>query len=316
MDLHVGRVACCGWSSAAHRALIPDDNRGPPDAAPQSRRRRDRCVRYQTHREPGLVTGILRPNARGLAPVGEEIGRMKALCWQGDGDIRCDTVPDPVIEDPRDVIIKVKSCAICGSDLHLMDGLDLQQPQPRRALVGSAQGVARGGHPLREDRHQLRQRPLPRRRLRLDQVTTDPGKIGAYTGNVVPVPVIGGPDGIVGAPLAVAGGVANAAVGVAGGALGVVSPHPRGMITDAQKAQIFSQLTAMQPGPQYEPCLWTTRFRVIRKRSTSTVRTHRRARIPACVGSRAGHCRSSTCTSRKSRKCRLRWDANRGKIAD
>ncbi len=48
---------------------------------------------------------------------------MKALCWHGKNDIRCDNVPDPRIEDPRDVIIKVTSCAICGSDLHLMDGL-------------------------------------------------------------------------------------------------------------------------------------------------------------------------------------------------
>ena len=47
---------------------------------------------------------------------------MRALCWHGKGDIRCDTVPDPVIEHPRDAIIKVSSCAICGSDLHLMDG--------------------------------------------------------------------------------------------------------------------------------------------------------------------------------------------------
>ena len=47
---------------------------------------------------------------------------MKALCWHGKGDIRCDTVPDPKIEDARDVILKVSSCAICGSDLHLMDG--------------------------------------------------------------------------------------------------------------------------------------------------------------------------------------------------
>ena len=47
---------------------------------------------------------------------------MRALCWHGKGDIRCDTVPDPVIEQPRDAIIKVSTCAICGSDLHLMDG--------------------------------------------------------------------------------------------------------------------------------------------------------------------------------------------------
>jgi threonine dehydrogenase-like Zn-dependent dehydrogenase len=44
---------------------------------------------------------------------------MKALVWHGKQDIRCDNVSDPEIEDPRDAIIKVTSCAICGSDLHL-----------------------------------------------------------------------------------------------------------------------------------------------------------------------------------------------------
>ena len=44
---------------------------------------------------------------------------MRALVWHGKEDIRCDTVSDPEIEDPRDAIIKVTSCAICGSDLHL-----------------------------------------------------------------------------------------------------------------------------------------------------------------------------------------------------
>lgn len=48
---------------------------------------------------------------------------MKALCWHGKGDIRCDTVPDPSIEHPRDAIIRVTSCAICGSDLHLYGGM-------------------------------------------------------------------------------------------------------------------------------------------------------------------------------------------------
>ena len=47
---------------------------------------------------------------------------MKALCWQGKKDIRCETVPDPKIELPRDAIVEVTSRAICGSDLHLMDG--------------------------------------------------------------------------------------------------------------------------------------------------------------------------------------------------
>lgn len=44
---------------------------------------------------------------------------MKALVWHGKEDIRCDTVTDPTIEHPRDAIVKVTSCAICGSDLHL-----------------------------------------------------------------------------------------------------------------------------------------------------------------------------------------------------
>ncbi len=48
---------------------------------------------------------------------------MKALTWHGKNDIRCETVPDPRIEDGRDAIIKVTACAICGSDLHIFDGL-------------------------------------------------------------------------------------------------------------------------------------------------------------------------------------------------
>ena len=44
---------------------------------------------------------------------------MKALVWHGKEDIRYDTVSDPELEHPRDAIVKVSSCAICGSDLHL-----------------------------------------------------------------------------------------------------------------------------------------------------------------------------------------------------
>ena len=48
---------------------------------------------------------------------------MKALVWHGKEDIRCDNdVPDPTIEDPRDVIVQITTTAICGSDLHLYDG--------------------------------------------------------------------------------------------------------------------------------------------------------------------------------------------------
>ena len=48
---------------------------------------------------------------------------MRALSWHGKHDVRVDTVPDPEIVNPKDAIIKVTSTAICGSDLHLYDGV-------------------------------------------------------------------------------------------------------------------------------------------------------------------------------------------------
>jgi threonine dehydrogenase-like Zn-dependent dehydrogenase len=48
---------------------------------------------------------------------------VKALTWHGKSDIRCEEVPDPRIEHPRDAVIKVTSCAICGSDLHIFNGV-------------------------------------------------------------------------------------------------------------------------------------------------------------------------------------------------
>jgi threonine dehydrogenase-like Zn-dependent dehydrogenase len=47
---------------------------------------------------------------------------MRAVCWFGPNDVRVETVPDPVILNPRDAIVRVTSTAICGSDLHLFDG--------------------------------------------------------------------------------------------------------------------------------------------------------------------------------------------------
>lgn len=48
---------------------------------------------------------------------------MRALTWHGKHDVRVDTVPDPEIVNPRDALIEVTSTAICGSDLHLYDGV-------------------------------------------------------------------------------------------------------------------------------------------------------------------------------------------------
>jgi threonine dehydrogenase-like Zn-dependent dehydrogenase len=47
---------------------------------------------------------------------------MKALVWHATNDVRVERVPDPEILNPRDAIVKITSSAICGSDLHLLDG--------------------------------------------------------------------------------------------------------------------------------------------------------------------------------------------------
>lgn len=47
---------------------------------------------------------------------------MRAICWHGTNDVRLDSVPDPKIVDPGDMLVRITSTAICGSDLHLYDG--------------------------------------------------------------------------------------------------------------------------------------------------------------------------------------------------
>jgi threonine dehydrogenase-like Zn-dependent dehydrogenase len=47
---------------------------------------------------------------------------MKALVYHGPRDIRVDIVPDPKIEEPTDVLVRVTSTNICGSDLHMYEG--------------------------------------------------------------------------------------------------------------------------------------------------------------------------------------------------
>jgi threonine dehydrogenase-like Zn-dependent dehydrogenase len=71
---------------------------------------------------------------------------MKALVWHGKRDVRIDTVPDPTIEAPSDVVIEVTSSGICGSDLHLYDVLTMflhegdilgHEPMGRVVAVGN-----------------------------------------------------------------------------------------------------------------------------------------------------------------------------------
>ncbi len=44
---------------------------------------------------------------------------MRALTWQGVSDVRVDNVPDPTIQQPDDIIVRITSTGLCGSDLHL-----------------------------------------------------------------------------------------------------------------------------------------------------------------------------------------------------
>src|SRR5262245_33980930 len=48
---------------------------------------------------------------------------MRAVCWYGARDIRMEDVPSPTVLNPRDAIAKVTAAAICGSDLHLYNGI-------------------------------------------------------------------------------------------------------------------------------------------------------------------------------------------------
>jgi S-(hydroxymethyl)glutathione dehydrogenase / alcohol dehydrogenase len=58
---------------------------------------------------------------------------MKAAVFHKIGDISVDNVPDPRIEQPEDVLLKVTSTAICGSDLHIYDGFF---PQLKDQVIG------------------------------------------------------------------------------------------------------------------------------------------------------------------------------------
>src|SRR6195952_3827349 len=48
---------------------------------------------------------------------------MKAVTWQGRRDVRVENVPDPVLKEPNDAIVRITSSGLCGSDLHLYETL-------------------------------------------------------------------------------------------------------------------------------------------------------------------------------------------------
>src|ERR1700687_702141 len=79
---------------------------------------------------------------------------MKALCWYGKGDVRIESIADSSIREAGDIILKITSTAICGSDLHLYGGLiptmekgDVlgHEPMGEGGEVGSAVGQFKVG---------------------------------------------------------------------------------------------------------------------------------------------------------------------------
>lgn len=80
---------------------------------------------------------------------------MKAAVIHGPGTITCDNIDDPIIKNQDDIILKVTSTAICGSDLHIYSG-GIPQPRPMvlgHEFMGIIEEVGRGvTHLKRGDR--------------------------------------------------------------------------------------------------------------------------------------------------------------------
>ncbi len=58
---------------------------------------------------------------------------MKALVFHHPGRVEVNDVPDPKIEHPEDIVLRVTSTAICGSDLHIYNGFF---PQLKDMVLG------------------------------------------------------------------------------------------------------------------------------------------------------------------------------------
>jgi alcohol dehydrogenase len=65
---------------------------------------------------------------------------VKALVYRGPGQISWDDVPNPVIQHPTDVIVKMKATTICGTDLHILKG-DVPEVEAGRILGHEGIGV-------------------------------------------------------------------------------------------------------------------------------------------------------------------------------
>ena len=65
---------------------------------------------------------------------------MKALVYHGPGRRSWDDVPDPVVQQPTDAVVRVDAVTICGTDLHILKG-DVPETEPGRILGHEAVGT-------------------------------------------------------------------------------------------------------------------------------------------------------------------------------
>ncbi len=72
---------------------------------------------------------------------------MKGLAFHGPGDVRYDSLPDPMLTNANDALVKITSCSICGSDLHIYHG-GLKSPLSSYSIgheaIGEVVEVGRG----------------------------------------------------------------------------------------------------------------------------------------------------------------------------
>ena len=65
---------------------------------------------------------------------------MKALVYHGPGQRSWDDVPDPTIEAPTDIVVRIDASTICGTDLHILKG-DVPEVRPGTILGHEAVGT-------------------------------------------------------------------------------------------------------------------------------------------------------------------------------
>jgi len=72
---------------------------------------------------------------------------MKAVTFQGVGDVKVEDVADPTIVDPTDVVVRITTSAVCGSDLHQYHGRGADSSRGAPSWATSSWGSSRSSDP-------------------------------------------------------------------------------------------------------------------------------------------------------------------------